>query len=84
VPRAFLVFGAYLCLQDSDIYFIKREVSKMGKLVKMMIFLFFILQVGWIGFKIIIENTPEFPNLIFPFGVMFIAAGLMKWSNESY
>ena len=56
----------------------------MGKLAKMMILLFVILQVGWIGFKIIIENTSEFPNLILPFGLMFIAAGLVKWSDESY
>lgn len=41
-----------------------------------------ILQGIWIGYKLVIENTPEFPNLVLPFGLMSIAAALLKWSRE--
>lgn len=54
----------------------------MRKLAKIMIIVFVILQGGWVGLALIINNTPEFPNLILPFGLLSIAAGLLKWSSE--
>lgn len=56
----------------------------MRKLARIMIVVFVILQGSWVGFALIIEKTPEFPNLILPFGLLSIAVGLIKWSNELY
>ena len=43
-----------------------------------------ILQGTWIGYKLIIENTPEFPNLILQIGLTTIVVGLIKWDKNSY
>lgn len=54
----------------------------MRKLAGISIVVLVILQGIWIGYKLVIENTPEFPNLVLPFGLMSIAAALLKWSRE--
>lgn len=54
----------------------------MRKMAKIMMVVFVILQGGWVSLELIINNTPEFPNLILPFGLLSIAAGLLKWSSE--
>ena len=43
-----------------------------------------ILQGIWIGYKLLIVNTPEFPNLILPIGLTTLVAGLIKWDKDSY
>ena len=42
------------------------------------------LQGIWIGYKLLIENTPEFPNLILPIGLTTVAVVLIKWAKETY
>ena len=54
----------------------------MHKLSKIIVIVLIILQGLWVGYKLIIQNTPEFPNLIVTFGLMSIAMGLIKWSKE--
>ena len=55
----------------------------MQKLAQIIVIVLIILQGLWVGYKLIIENTPEFPNLIVTFGLMSIAIGLIKWSKET-
>ena len=54
----------------------------MRKLAKIMIIVFVILQGGWVSLELIIKHTPGFPNLILPFGLLSIAAGLLIGSGE--
>ena len=56
----------------------------MGKIAGIFIIVLGILQVTWIGYKLLIENTPEFPNLILPIGLITIVVGLIKWDNNPY
>ena len=55
----------------------------MQKLAQIIVIVLIILQGLWVGYKLLIENTPEFPNLIVTFGLMSIAIGLIKWSKET-
>ena len=54
----------------------------MRKWVGISIVVLVVLQGMWIGYKLVIENTPEFPNLILPLGLVSIAAAFFKWSKE--
>jgi hypothetical protein len=56
----------------------------MGKVAGVSIIVLASLQVIWIGYKLLIENTPEFPNLILPIGLITIAVVLIKWAKEPY
>jgi hypothetical protein len=56
----------------------------MGKVAGISIIVLASLQVIWIGYKLFIENTPEFPNLILPIGLTTIAVVLIKWAKEPY
>jgi hypothetical protein len=52
------------------------------KLTAILIIIFLLIQGIWMGYKLIIENAPEFPNLILPFGLISILAALLKWNRE--
>ena len=54
----------------------------MRRFAGVLIVMIVILQGVWIAYKLLIENTPEFPNLILPFGLISIAAAFLKWSKE--
>ena len=41
-----------------------------------------ILQGTWIGYKLLVENTPEFPNLTLPIGLTIIVVGLIKLDKD--
>lgn len=58
------------------------RIKMMQKLTAILIIVFLLIQGIWIGYKLIIENAPEFPNLILPFGLMSIFAALLKWNRE--
>ena len=55
-----------------------------GKVAGISIIVLASLQVIWIGYKLFIENTPEFPNLILPIGLTTVAVVLIKWAKEPY
>jgi hypothetical protein len=56
----------------------------MGKVAGISIIVLACLEVIWIGYKLFIENTPEFPNLILPIGLTTVAVVLIKWAKEPY
>jgi len=56
----------------------------MGKVAGILMIVLGTLQGIWIGYKLLIENTPEFPNLILPIGLTTVAVVLMKWTKEPY
>ena len=56
----------------------------MGKVAGIFMIVLGLLQVIWIGYKLLIENTPEFPNLILPIGLTIIVVGLIKWDKDPY
>lgn len=54
----------------------------MGKIAGIFMIVLGILQGAWIGYKVLIENTPEFPNLILPIGLAIIVVGLIKLDKD--
>ena len=56
----------------------------MGKVAGIFMIVLGILQGIWIGYKLLIENTPEFPNLILPICLTTIVVGLIKWDKDPY
>jgi len=54
----------------------------MGKVAGIFMIVLGILQGIWIVYKLLIENTPEFPNLILPIGLTIIVVGLIKWDKD--
>lgn len=54
----------------------------MGKVAGIFMIVLGILQGTWIGYKVLIENTPEFPNLILPIGLAIIVVGLIKLDKD--
>lgn len=54
----------------------------MGKVAGIFMIVLGILQGIWIGYKLLIENTPEFPNLILPIGLTIIVVGLIKLDKD--
>ena len=55
-----------------------------GKIAGILMIVLGTLHGIWIGYKLLIENTPEFPNLILPIGLTTVAFVLIKWAKESY
>ncbi len=53
------------------------------KLAQIIVIILMILQGLWVRCKLIIQNTPEFPNIIVTFGLMSLALGILKWSKET-
>jgi hypothetical protein len=58
------------------------KITMMQKLPAILIIIFLLIQGIWIGYKLIVENATEFPNLILPFGLVSIFAALLKWNRE--
>lgn len=56
----------------------------MGKVAGIFMVVLGILQGIWIWYKLLIENTPEFPNLILPIGLTIIVVGLIKLDKDPY
>lgn len=56
----------------------------MGKVAGILMIVLGTLQGIWIGCKLLIENTPEFPNLILPIGLTTVVVVLIKWAKEPY
>jgi hypothetical protein len=56
----------------------------MGKVLGIFMIILGILQGVWIGYKLLVENTPEFPNLILPIGLTIIVVGLIKLDKDPY
>ena len=54
----------------------------MGKVAGILMIVLGTLQGIWIGYKLLIENTPEFPNLILPIGLTIIVVGLIKLDKD--
>ena len=56
----------------------------MGKVAGIFMIVLGILQGTWIGYKVLIENTTEFPNLILPISLIIIVVGLIKWDKDPH